>query len=99
MNKHTPGPWTSVCAPEIEPDESTHYISCKHGVLGYWRGQKRHHTDSNWILKEADANLIAAAPELLEALQDLLNDVGRASSMLGAIKARAAIAKATGATP
>ena len=38
----------------------------------------------------------SAVPELLEALNDLLDDVGRASSMIGARKARAAIAKATG---
>ena len=31
--------------------------------------------------------------ELVEALNALLNDVGRANSMLGAVKARAALAK------
>jgi hypothetical protein len=31
--------------------------------------------------------------ELVEALNSLLNDVGRANSMLGAVKARAALAK------
>ena len=40
--------------------------------------------------------LHAVNEELLEALNALLNDVGRANSMLGAVKARAAIAKATG---
>ena len=44
----------------------------------------------------ANAILIAAAPELLEALKALLDDVGSANSMLGAIKARAAIKKAEG---
>ena len=44
-----------------------------------------------------DANKQAAIKaELLEALQALLNDVGKDSSMLGAVKARAAINKATG---
>ena len=41
-----------------------------------------------------DARLIAAAPELYEALNAMLNDVGRASSLPSAIKARAALAKA-----
>jgi hypothetical protein len=42
-------------------------------------------------------NLILAAPQLLEALVLLLNDVGRASSLPGAVLARAAISRATGA--
>ena len=45
---------------------------------------------------EANARLIAAAPELLEALGSMLEDVGRASSLPSAVKARAAIAKALG---
>lgn len=32
--------------------------------------------------------------QLVEALESLLNDVGRANSMLGAVKARAALAAA-----
>ncbi len=40
--------------------------------------------------------LRSVTPELLEALNDLLNDVGRASSLPGARKARAAIARAEG---
>ena len=44
--------------------------------------------------KRLDA-MEAINAELLEALQALLNDVGKDSSMLGAVKARAAIAKAT----
>lgn len=43
--------------------------------------------------------LLEHRKELLEALDLLLNDVGRANSMLGAVKARAAIAKATGGQP
>lgn len=60
----------------------------------------------NGILSEADAHLIAAAPELLEALTDLLgafNEVG-GGLFIGRFrevehKARAALAKATGAKP
>ena len=45
--------------------------------------------------QRANARLIAAAPELLDALYALLQDVGRASSLPGAVMARAAIDKAT----
>lgn len=49
------------------------------------------------VAYERDIPLVIAAPDLLEALDELLTDVGRASSMRGAVKARAAIARATGA--
>lgn len=42
---------------------------------------------------DADLSLILIAPELLEALNDLLDDVGRDSSLLGAVKARAALSR------
>lgn len=41
--------------------------------------------------KIVDSALVA---QLVEALESLLNDVGRANSMLGAVKARAALAAA-----
>lgn len=53
-----------------------------------------------WYAAEAYIlELLEHRKELLEALDLLLNDVGRANSMLGAVKARAAIAKATGGQP
>ena len=45
---------------------------------------------------EANANLIAAAPNLLEALQSLLNALPSATTHPAIRAARAAIAKATG---
>lgn len=45
----------------------------------------------------ARARLLAAAPDLLAALDEMLDDIGRANSMPSAVKARAAIAKATAA--
>lgn len=80
MSKHTPGPW------EIERRRSfvTAIGPC---VADEYAG-------SAWLdVSEADARLIAAAPELLEALQNLtgiLKDAGYATS-----HADAAIAKAT----
>ena len=98
MSKHTPGPWTAIAKRNPDPSEGTHWIQCKLGALGYWRGHKQDHDDSKWILNEADARLIAAAPEMYEALIALLADPGADYIKTTAWdKARAAIAKAEGA--
>jgi hypothetical protein len=95
VSKHLPAPW---------------FVSeSRAGVLsGYVGITTNKHDDFAQVVVQMDdddeplpyghanARLIAAAPELLEALQSLLDDVGRANSMLGAVKARAAISKATG---
>lgn len=98
--KHTPGPWDS----KIAFDQS--------GWVVRWsdkRGEHMRRLDDNGRFTEADARLIAAAPEMLEALVDLSNYV-RDEQMAtdGAVqystaqidrlafKSRAAIAKATG---
>jgi hypothetical protein len=47
----------------------------------------------------SNARLISAAPELLEALELLLNNVGKNSDYPGTNAARAAIAKATTEAP
>ncbi len=91
MSKHTPGPW------EIK----RHYDSCYKNISA----QK--HTELAqvvWCMEdedrspecEANAHLIAAAPDLLEALQNLLKvheGEGGTQHHAGYI-ARAAIAKA-----
>jgi len=99
MSKYTPGPWAIRRIAEVPG------AICGGVTRQYMRGVG---TDQLAMVcsvqpdnggdeaMEANARLIAAAPELLEALEWLLDDVGRASSMLGAVKARAAIAKATG---
>lgn len=93
MNKHTPGPW------EIK----RHYDSCYKNISA----QK--HTELArvvWCMEdedrspecEANAYLIAAAPDLLEALQNLLKvheGEGGTEHHAGDM-ARAAIAKAKG---
>jgi len=97
MSKHTPGPWTFV------PDDR------EDGILGVVWGE-------GWPIAEiysdildpeeaeADTRLIAAAPELLAALQGLyadqvdyltLNNLGGMDNHWMKA-ARAAIAKATG---
>ena len=87
MSQYTPGPW-KACFPVGNPpfvgDEGTVIIQ-KVGPLG------------NRPIAQANARLIAAAPDLLAALTDLVNDFDRSvwttSPML--INARAAIARAT----
>ncbi len=94
--KHTPSPW-AVSVPEKGQDGYPHNWSISHesptravyvasipGAVHYERAQ-------------ADARLIAAAPDMLEALQELLADK-YLSDPINAdrmAKARAALAKAT----
>lgn len=87
--KHTPGPW------EIERGYSTIIKSIGPCVADEYAG-------SAWLeVSEANARLIAAAPELLDALKELLDrewqdDEGDYTLEMARRKARAAIAKAIG---
>jgi hypothetical protein len=95
--KHSPGPWFY----------SGKHDECEVRYVGLCEGER--HTDNIATLyhaegseQEANAHLIAAAPEMLEALM-ALNDLRGAWSPPDDVikaawaKARAAIAKATGA--
>lgn len=87
--KHTPGPWRAK----------------QYGKYGEWKvlqaDELRHHicTDIRGLdgMDEANARLIAAAPTLLEALQELLTYLGDWDDPTHetCVKARAAIARAT----
>ena len=81
MSKHTPGPWHTA------GEQGVQIRSAKDQIAKVWtmRGNE-------W---KANARLIAAAPELLEALQDMVSDHASLSAATLAF-ARAAIAKATG---
>lgn len=73
-------------------------IYCEQGTT-ICDGQSQEHLGEGFILEDecrANAHLLRSAKELFEALDELLSDVGRASSLPSAIKARAAIAKALG---
>lgn len=87
MSGHTPGPWTyshDTCA-ECERRGEAEYII--DGPPGARHGQFSH---------EPDARLIAAAPDMLEALKLLLADQPRfMAEHPGVIAARAAITKAS----
>jgi hypothetical protein len=86
MSKHTPAPWKTW--PSIHNGQTYivkgDYTSKDNGCIA--------HADT-----EANARLIAAAPDLLAALEAIsnpwLDDFSRGNAMK---KARAAIAKATG---
>lgn len=95
--KHTPGPWRAVTVPY---DSSAFYIEARNAP------DKRspmvaHIPRSTVQPMEANARLLAAAPDLLEALEGLLSHPNggtyRNSADSEAVKAAlAAIAKATG---
>ncbi|MGP5757726.1 hypothetical protein [Pseudomonas aeruginosa] len=98
MSKHTPGPW-HVGGPNKCTIYDKHGQRLANSFEGVMATQR---TDSEC---EANARLIAAAPELLEALKGMLEVYGgqynddclpKSSSELDLIQqARAAIAKAT----
>ena len=82
MSKHSPGPW-----PTRE--------SATHVTVTNARGDAVFHDDKRIPGVMADARLIAAAPELLEALKVLVENGGIGPEQMFH-NARAAIAKATG---
>jgi hypothetical protein len=102
MSKHTPGPWAfststngwSYTINIFQADNATPTDGWSD--VGYiiktCEGEQQ-------AIQHANARLIAAAPELLEALKDMLDGHEDACTGYGegaADKARAAIAKATG---
>ena len=91
MTKHTPGPWHAHHDHGwlvVESDNGDMYIKIEKGSAATRR--------------IADARLIAAAPDLLAALQVLLrnyaavHDIGDVEMQPAIYQASAAIAKATG---
>ena len=94
--KHTPGPWAIYVPKCLSNDSMVYGIDTNNGI----KSESVVLFDGG-ILKKEDARLIAAAPDLLDALkalthsldvEDLVHDDQR-SSFAAAI---AAIAKATG---
>ena len=90
---HTPGPW------DVEPKGSRHFVDGADGLTVAYldRAGVRERSEI-----EANARLIAAAPELLEALEAVLPDLEHYVATHGPgpdkrlAAARAAIAKAKG---
>lgn len=109
--KHTPGPWvqhgtqvTDADGYEIADAQETCILLGYSEKLGidHWANDDRASRDRSEQEAEANARLIAAAPQMLEALQDVIsnddlsrNDWDRETMrVLRAVQA--AIAKATG---
>ena len=97
--KHTPGPWTARHTPSRVP--SVPDLWC----IDWSKDQEE---VAEIVHGEADARLIAAAPDLLEALEELRSAIidldqdedGSVNLLENAIrKARLAIAKARGVAP
>lgn len=93
---HTPGPWVICEAHGIQGELCFHKIVCEatdETIASTWAGPH-----------EANARLIASAPELLEALEAcelrLTHLAQNSQDVVRELKqARAAIAKATGQMP
>lgn len=89
-HKHTPGPWGNHLVDDTVVVIPRRPLSQQISVLG----QSEVADDEDY----ANARLIAAAPELLEILQVIVADSRWVSGEPLLSKARAAIAKAIGAT-
>ena len=92
-SQHTPGPWTFT----DDPEYNCFYVDAQNGAIGVADVVRLPVKDQGL----ANARLIAAAPDLLDALQDLLWAVTgfgdfEAQYPEEYAKARIAIAKARG---
>lgn len=100
--KHTPGPWQlSVETPTIIKQDLSSIGLSRGGVLiGSACGHESSGLYPTYEQALANARLIAAAPELLEALVGFMHEFGdKTDNNANVRKARAAIAKATGHEP
>lgn len=94
MSAHTPGPW------HIQDDHGKRWIETNGNDDTIAEIHRRRRMGSVYSCEEADANarLIAAAPDLLEALEEFMAHGEQAfgHDFEVMVKARAAIAKARG---
>lgn len=90
--KHTPGPWIFY-ADTPSTDPNWHIVTTANRMVVL----ANVHIEPGNETALANARLIAAAPELLEQLQEMVR-LAEHEGWEGFEKARAAIAKATGAS-
>ena len=105
-SKHTPGPWRIIIDDDGNPLSGRLMVAAAPELdcaIVHWDGFAQEFWESARGKKEmhANARLIAAAPDLLEALERCLNFIENTESEMGDTlecgdKARAAIAKAKG---
>lgn len=94
--KHTPGPWLAVAESAVQCGFKRHHISAKDGDC-FMYVAKALDIGSSKAEREANARLIAAAPDMLEALQNIENDDKHMPESAW-ILIQSAIAKAKGKT-
>lgn len=98
-NEHTPGPWKWHVADgwwKSQYEGSMPYLESSNGVLVCAYGTRHNGvTDEGDPPNKFDRRLIAAAPDMLEALQMIVM-VGPTPPMLAIERAKIAIDKATG---
>lgn len=110
MSKHTPGPWRALITRAGDRCDGIVAESAYNAEDGYWESYIVQ-TDNGFYGPEVpDAHLIAAAPEMLDALTEASKFIGSASiacdwnepqlKVVSALvdKCMAAIRKATGET-
>lgn len=96
-SKHTPGPWVAQRSPATHDGQ---YDFAIHGVKATVIAEAfGRDSRGNIVAAEANARLIAAAPDLLEALRWFIEDIdGTHTEMLdfdaNVTRSRAALAKA-----
>lgn len=100
MNTHTPGPWEAIITKhtDVDGNDLTHAEIVPVGTRG-WMGER--YMCVSGCVEPADAHLLAAAPDLYEALWAMVTSFHAVEYMephmqQAANKARAAIAKAQG---
>lgn len=100
MTNHTPGPWSvvehdhAICV-QTEAQNKTKYGASRYAAIGgFDRSDQAQLAEAR-----ANARLIAAAPDLLEALQALIHERNSIELVAALDMALAAIAKATKAKP
>ena len=93
---HTPGPWEYVPKLTASENHKGFFVRAeKTDRHGKWALAEVQPGDEDGTIGEANARLIATAPDLLSALQGVLRVADRKTDEFDA--ARAAIAKAVGA--
>lgn len=99
MSKHTPGPWVETVVPTSAGSAIIIHSADHRIAIIYVDGIRKGIDDElpRSIENRANARLIAAAPELLEELEDLVAMIDPDGPLASHVKsAKAVIAKATG---